>query len=102
MKKLFIILSLFAFSNLSSSEIKFEKIIDDLDKPWSLSFINQESIIFTEKSGKLFIFNLNKKKKIEIKHNLFVLEDGQGGLLEILYHNKIIFVSYSENRGNGK
>jgi len=28
--------------------------------------------------------------------------DGQGGLLEILYYNKMIYVSYSENRGNGK
>ena len=50
------------FSFLNGSEIKLEKITDGLDNPWSLSFINQESIIFTEKSGKLFTFNLKNKK----------------------------------------
>ena len=34
-------------------------------------------------------------------HNLKVLEDGQGGLLDIIYKDNIIFVSYSENRSNG-
>ena len=46
--------------------------------------------------------NLKDNKIKKVKHNLDVLEDGQGGLLEILYHNEIIFISYSENRGNGK
>ena len=100
MKKICIFLFLFNFSILNGSEIKFEKIIDDLDKPWSLSFINQESIIFTEKSGKLFTLNLKNKKKTEIKHNLSVLEVGQGGLLDVLHYKGEIYISYSENRGN--
>ena len=33
------------------------------------------------------------------KHNLLILEDGQGGLLDVLYHEGSIFVSYSEYRG---
>ena len=82
MKKLFIFLFFFAFSNLYALEIKLEKIVDDMDKPWSLSFIDQENIIFTEKSGKLYTLNLKTKKILEIKHNLSVLEVGQGGLLE--------------------
>ena len=100
MKKIFIFLFFFNSSILNGSEIKLEKIIDNLDKPWSLSFINEESIIFTEKSGKLFTFNLKNKKKSEIKHNLSLLEDGQGGLLDVLYHEGEIYISYSENRGN--
>ena len=31
-----------------------------------------------------------------------ILEHGQGGLLDILYYNNYIYVSYSENRGNWK
>ncbi len=100
MKKLFIFLLIFNFKIVSSSEIKLEKFADDLDKPWSLSFINKDSIIFTEKSGKLFTFNFKNKKKTEIKHNLSVLEDGQGGLLDVLFHDAKIYLSYSENRGN--
>ena len=64
MKKLIIFLFLFKFTNLYSSEIKLEQISDDLNKPWSLSFIDSENIIITEKSGKLFIFNLSNKKKV--------------------------------------
>ena len=100
MKKIFIFLFFFVSTNLYAQNIKFEKILGSLDKPWSLSFINKESIIFTEKSGKLFTFNIKNKKKSEIKHNLSVLEDGQGGLLDVLYHKEEIYISYSENRGN--
>ena len=66
MKKLIIILFYFSFSNLYASEIKLEKIADGLKKPWSLSFIDQESVVITEKSGKLFTLNLLDKKISEI------------------------------------
>ena len=100
MKKLIIILIFFNFSILNCVEIKLEKIIQDLNRPWSLSFINHENIIFTEKSGKLFILNLATKKKSEIQHNLSVLEVGQGGLLDVINYKGVIYISYSENRGN--
>ena len=100
MKKLIICLFLFSFSNLYSSEIKFEKIFDDLNKPWSLSFINKENVIITEKTGRLLILNLKNKNINEIKHNLSLISFGQGGLLDVLYRDNTIYVSYSENRGN--
>ena len=102
MKKLFLILFFFVFTNLYSQEIKLEKIVESLDKPWSLSFINQNKIIFTEKSGKLYTLNLNDKKISEIKHNLSIIEVGQGGLLDVLYNEEKIYISYSENRGDWK
>ena len=100
MKKLIICLFLLSFSNLYSSEIKFEKIFDDLNKPWSLSFINKENVIITEKTGRLLILNLKNKNINEIKHNLSLISLGQGGLLDVLYRDNTIYVSYSENRGN--
>ena len=100
MKKLIICLFLFTFSNLYSSEIKFEKIFDDLNKPWSLSFINKENVIITEKTGRLLILNLKNKNINEINHNLSLISLGQGGLLDVLYRDNTIYVSYSENRGN--
>ena len=102
MKKLFIFLFFFLFPNLYALEIKLEKIVDGLDKPWSLSFVDQENIIFTEKAGKLYTLNLKTKKILEIKHNLSVLEVGQGGLLDVLYDKGQIYISYSENRGDWK
>ena len=102
MKKLIIILFFFGFSNLYASDIKLKKIVDGLKKPWSLSFIDQENVVITEKSGKLLTLDLIDKKISEIKHNLSVLEDGQGGLLDVLYDKDQVYISYSENRGDWK
>ena len=64
MKKIIILLIFFFnFSNLFAYEVKLEKVIDNLNKPWSLSFIDEKHIIFTEKSGKIYHFNLKNKKK---------------------------------------
>ena len=96
MKKILtlLLLNLF-FSNLSASDIKLEKIISGLKKPWSLSFIDENEIILTEKSGKLSILKLNTKETKKINHNLSILEDGQGGLLDVLYNDGEVFISYS-------
>ena len=102
MKKIFIFIFFFISFNLHAQEIKLEKILDSFDKPWSLSFIDEENIIITEKSGKLYTFNLKNKNISEIKHNLSVLEVGQGGLLDVLYHDQKVYISYSENRGDWK
>ncbi len=102
MKKLFIFLFFFVSTNLYAIESKLEKIVDSFDKPWSLSFIDHENVIITEKSGKLYSLNLVEKKISEIKHNLSILEVGQGGLLDVIYDKEQIYISYSENRGNWK
>ena len=36
---------------LSSNETKLEQVIKGLNNPWSLSFINNDEIFVTEKSG---------------------------------------------------
>jgi aldose sugar dehydrogenase len=104
MKKIVLIflIYLFQFINLSSNEYKLEELIEGLNSPWSLSFINDNDILVTEKSGNLLKIDLNNKKINNLTHNLSILQDGQGGLLEVLYKDKEIFVSYSENRGKGK
>jgi len=102
MKKIILIIYFLWFSNLFGLEVKLEKIVEGMNKPWSLSFINNTSLIYTEKKGKLFYLDLKKKTLSEIKHNLSVLEDGQGGLLDVLYDNKNVYVSYSEQREGRK
>tara|TARA_B100001057_G_scaffold474687_1_gene540525 strand:+ start:86 stop:1153 length:1068 start_codon:yes stop_codon:yes gene_type:complete len=104
MKKISLILLIYLAQilNLSSNEPKLEEIIKNLDNPWSLSFMTDKDILVTEKSGNLLKIDLKKKKIDKFKHNLNILADGQGGLLEVLFENNEIFVSYSENRGNGK
>ena len=91
---------LFPFKGFSKN-FNFIKIID-LDEPWSFSFISKEELIITEKSGKIKIVNLNNKKFFAIEHNLNFLEVGQGGLLDIIYKDDFVWISYSEDRGDWK
>ena len=96
MKKIILVIYFLSIANLFGFEAKLEKIVEGMKKPWSLSFIDQNSILFTEKKGKLFHLDLKNKTISEIKHNLSVLEDGQGGLLDVLYDDKNVYLSYSE------
>ena len=57
MKKLLIIFLLF-FTNLSADDFKLEKIIKGFDRPWSLSFIDYQNLLITEKPGNIKFINL--------------------------------------------
>ncbi len=100
MKKIIIILFLLS-SNLTAKDFKLEKIFIELDSPWSLSFIDKNYLIITEKSGNIKFASIKDKKINTIKHNLNILQHGQGGLLDILYKDNFVYVSYSENRSRG-
>ena len=102
MKKILILFSIFFYfsTNLYAQEFKLEKVVDGLDEPWSLSFIDNNRVLITEKPGNLLIFNLKDKKINKINHNLSLKAVNQGGLLDVLYKNNSVWVSYSENRGN--
>ena len=92
---------LFFSSNSFSQDYNFKKLVN-LDGPWGSSFLNDNELIVTEKSGKIKIIDVNLNKVSDIKHNLNFLDYGQGGLLDILFKDDFIYVSYSENRGNWK
>ena len=96
-----IIIFFFLSVNSFAKNLKFTKIID-LDKPWGSSFINNNELIISEKSGKIKIVNIENSNTNEINHNLNFLEDGQGGLLDIIYKDGFVWISYTEDRGNLK
>ena len=104
MKKIILIISFFLSQSVHilSNELKLQESIKGLNAPWSLSFIEDNKVLVTEKSGNIILVDLKNKKNKKIKHNLNILEDGQGGLLEVLYFNNQVFVSYSENLKKGK
>ena len=51
------VLGLLLSGNAYAENLKFTKIIN-LDEPWGSSFINNNEIIVTEKSGKIKIINI--------------------------------------------
>ncbi len=87
-----------------SNDYKLSILKKGLDQPWSISLINKNEILISEKTGKIKLFNQTNGSIIEIKHNLNFIEDinSQGGLLEILYHDDYVYISYSEKRGEFK
>ena len=61
--KFFISIFLFLFSiNVSFAENLIFKKIVDLNDPWGSTFINNNKLLITEKSGKIKLINLNSKK----------------------------------------
>jgi quinoprotein glucose dehydrogenase len=102
-RKLLYIIIVFFFLSVNSfaKNLKFTKIID-LDKPWGSSFINNNELIISEKGGKIKIVNIENGNFSEINHNLNFLEQGQGGLLDIIYKDGFVWISYTEDRGNLK
>ena len=60
MKKIILIIYFLSIANLFGFEVKLEKIVEGMNKPWSLSFVNQNSLLFTEKKRKIISFRPQK------------------------------------------
>ena len=99
MKK-FLLLILFLTPN-AFADIDLSKIKDGFNKPWSISIIDKGKYLITEKPGNIILFNEKDDTIKNINHNLNLLEDGQGGLLDIFYEDSYVYVTYSENVSKG-
>ena len=73
--------------------------------PWSIEFINNDTFLYTERRGKMFI--VSDGKSTEISNVPSVYQKNQGGLLDIELHpnfdqNNAIFFSFSKgNKEDG-
>ena len=79
-----IFLSLLFLSNISFASYKYETIVDDLDDAWSMVFIDENTILFTELPGNLKILNLSDKSITNIANTPNVHYASQGGLSEVI------------------
>ena len=94
-------ISFFFSLSAEAEEFKLDKLVS-LNKPWGSTFVDNDHLLVTEQSGSIKLVNVNTKEINIIKHNLRFLEYGQGGLLDIIYQDNMVWVSYSENRGDWK
>jgi glucose/arabinose dehydrogenase len=102
-----VILSILFFSSTVFSDYKFETILDDLDDAWSLVFLSEDKVLYTEMPGKLKIASLSDKSITNINNVPSVQYGGQGGLSEVVLDpdfksNNMIYFSYSAKDKNGK
>ena len=71
---------------------------------WGFDFLNPEQVLFTERSGKIWIYNLKDKTTVEVNGAPKVWTHGQGGLLDIRVHperKNVIYMTYAEPKGKG-
>ena len=104
MKKKLLLLIVLFFSISSSGvsqNLEFTHIAD-LETPWGSTFVSASELLITEKYGKIKLVDLATQEISEIEHNLKFLPDGQGGLLDIIYKEPSVWISYSEDRGSSK
>ena len=66
MKKI-IIIFLLLFTNLSADDFKLDRIIEGFESPWSLTFIDNQNLLVTEKPGNIKFINLKEKKNKRYK-----------------------------------
>ncbi len=97
----------------SKSEVVFEKqietfdykvnieiILENLDNPWGIAFINPVKALITEKSGRLRIIENDKLLSKPVMGIPEVFDHGQGGLLDVAVDpdyekNGWVYLSYS-------
>lgn len=90
----------------SPKEINYttEIVVSDLSIPWGFTFLPDNSMLITEKTGELIHFKDGKKTTIDGLPEVYVR--GQGGLLDIELHpdyntNGWIYFSYASSEGEG-
>ena len=91
------------FKNISYEKgFEAEILVKNLDTPWSIDFLPNENMIFTERGGKISVFD-GKETKVIAEIN--VNEESESGLLGIAVDpdfnaNSFIYVYYTYENGN--
>lgn len=115
MRTFFTLLVVFIVTISNAQEIKADKsvalnyttevVVPDLNIPWGFTFLPDNSILITEKTGELIHFKDGKKTVISGMPEVTVR--GQGGLLDIELHpnykkNHYIYFTYASSEGTEK
>ena len=87
---------------ISDDNFKLSEITTQLSEPWGMTFIDDDNLLVTEKTGEIIRIDIKTGEKYSIDHELDFFYYGQGGLLDILYDDGYVYVSYSEDREQGK
>ncbi len=91
---------------VESPQLKAELILKNQGVIWGMTFLDENSLVFTERSGGLNYFEISKNSVRKLSHDLSVAAVGQGGLLDIAKHpdfknNKYLYTCYATKKGDG-
>ena len=82
------------------------EVVSKFNKPWAMSFINNDNLLITTKAGKLWLVNRSGEQSL-VSDTPKVFEGGQGGLGDVVVHpnykkNKLVYISYINSDDEGK
>ena len=76
-----------------------EVLLDSLSNPWGIAFINQDSMLITQKGGQLIYYDFDSVREISGVPD--VVSSGQGGLLDVDYNQGYVYLTYSASGSGG-
>lgn len=88
--------SRYPFGELDVDEV----VVNNLTNPWSIDFIDNENLIFTELDGRLYTYNIPNADLQQIDGLPNITAIGQGGLIDVTLHpdfenNLRVYLVYS-------
>ena len=93
-KKKFLLFLTFVFS-FSAHAITLEKTKINLDAPWGMTWLDENHLLITQKSGEIFMVNTQDYSQTPIKHKIPSVQYGQGGMLDIISEENNVWVTCS-------
>ena len=92
---IFSILIHFFWINLSANEFNLEKTPISLNYPWGMTWLDQDHLLITQKSGEIFLVNTQSYEQTSVTHDIPFVQHGQGGLLDIISEGNQVWLSGS-------
>jgi glucose/arabinose dehydrogenase len=91
-------------SKIGSENVHLIKVFTGLEVPWGMAFLDNRTLLVTEKEGNLYKLNLKDKSKVQISGLPEITVRGQGGLLDVALDpdfksNQFVYLSYGKKVG---
>jgi len=89
-------------TNIQESDENIEIVVEDLDTVWAIDFLPNGNMIFTERPGRVSVYDFNTEEKAVVG-NLDVTEISESGLLGIAVdlefeHNYYVYLYYTYDK----
>lgn len=98
MKKLLVTLVglIYLLLPMQVSAYQIQKVASDLGVVWGMDFLSEDKIIFTQRSGGVGVLDLRTKSVVYLEGAAKVLDEGQGGMLDVLVAGDRLYFTYAK------
>jgi aldose sugar dehydrogenase len=91
---------LLAVASTNSTKFKQTTVVEGLERPWSMAWLPDKTMLVTEKVGRLRLIRQGNLLPTPIAGVPKVMSSGQGGLMDVSLHprfaqNQLIYLTYA-------